>query len=185
MDTPDELAIEEHEEARDTPTNEDYIDLINYDICLPLEHSYLGGLRTLQSGRTIFSEGAKLKLPLVYLNGIILVPGHEIPFTFRHQSLVDFFRRVIAHESKTFGVGYDTNYGTTAEIRSYSFKGNEVSIRAEGRQRFVIKSKLLEMYEIYNAHVRCVSFFTFSTHFSHYVSSSSSSLRLSFYPKLT
>ena len=137
----------------DSANPNEYIDLESYDIGRPLEHSYLGGLNTLQGGRMIFSEGTKLKLPLVYLNGIILVPGQEIPFTFHHQSLVDFFRRVINNESKTFGIGYDSKYGTTAEIRSYHFEGDEVTIRAEGRQRFVITNKLLEMYEIYNAYV--------------------------------
>lgn len=153
------------------PTNqnendENEIDLFNYDINLPLEHGYLGQLDHLQNGRIIYPDGTKLtRLPLVYLSGIILVPGQDIPFTFRHQALRDFFQRVVDSESKTFGIGYDTAYGTTAEIRNYSIVDGVANIFAEGRQRFRITSKTQQVFEIYNANV---SLFFVLVVFNHY-----------------
>ncbi|KAH9408969.1 hypothetical protein TYRP_011242 [Tyrophagus putrescentiae] len=141
--------------ARDAANREsiaEEIDLFNYDINLPLEHGYLGRLDHLHNGRIIFPDGAKLSLPLVYLSGVILVPGQEIPFTFRHRALRHFFERVVESETKTFGIGYD-KFGTTAEVRNFSFVDGVANIFAEGRQRFRVTAKTQEQFEIFKATV--------------------------------
>ncbi|KAI2811423.1 hypothetical protein BLOT_002599 [Blomia tropicalis] len=133
----DDLVVVQQEEDNDDDATD--IELVNYNIDLPLEHSYLGELENIQSGRKIFSDGEKVRIPMFFSNGIILIPGQEIPFTFRNESLISFFRNVINNHSKTFGVSFspNSNSGTTAEIRSYSYTEDGIlSIRAEGRQRF-------------------------------------------------
>ena len=141
---------ENMDEVVDADEDDTIIDLITYDIGLPLEHRYLSGL-SIVDGRKIYAPGTKIRLPLIFMDGIILIPGQEVPFTFRHQDSVQFFRRIISGESQTFGMGYDRHFGTSAEIRSYSLQDDMVTIKAEGRQRFKIVSKKREFFETYNA----------------------------------
>ncbi|UXI23352.1 eukaryotic translation initiation factor 6 [Sarcoptes scabiei] len=115
---------------------------LNYDISLPIKHSYLGNLENIESARHLFNPRSLVRLKILYLNGIFLFPGQEIPLTFRVANMIACMENVIKSPSRTLGikVGHrDDSYGTTAEIRSYSYKEHGIlSVVVEGRQRFQI-----------------------------------------------
>ena len=116
----------------------------NYDISLPVEHSYLGGLDSVDSARCLFTPGSIVALKTLYLNGMYLIPGQEIPLTFSNRITLQFITAIIEHDdSRTFGIRigrFEDRFGTTAEIRSYSFKDDRssITIKVQGRQRFII-----------------------------------------------
>ena len=116
----------------------------NYDISLPVEHSYLGGLDSVDTARRLFTPGTIVSLKTLYLNGMYLIPGQEIPLTFSNRITLQFITTIIEHDdSRTFGIRigrFEDRFGTTAEIRSYSFKDDRssITIKVQGRQRFTI-----------------------------------------------
>ncbi|KAH9413460.1 hypothetical protein DERP_007936 [Dermatophagoides pteronyssinus] len=94
--------------------------------------------------RRLFTPGTIVSLKTLYLNGMYLIPGQEIPLTFSNRITLQFITTIIEHDdSRTFGIRigrFEDRFGTTAEIRSYSFKDDRssITIKVQGRQRFTI-----------------------------------------------
>lgn len=116
-----------------------------YDISLPIEHRYLGGLNNITGERFhIYKPGSIVQLKTIYLNGLFLFPGQEIPLTFNDRGKINLLLSVIRNNSnRTFGlliglISY--RIGTTAEIQSFNINedNSEIKIKITGRQRFVI-----------------------------------------------
>ncbi|XP_057312965.1 protein cereblon-like [Hydractinia symbiolongicarpus] len=135
----------------------------NFDPSLPTSHSYMGADMEELHGRTVHADGEIVLLPLFFLPGVVLVPGQTLPLNLFHPQPISMMKRVIAAD-KTFGLmiarsqSFSRNddertsfasVGVTCEI--YSVKESEeygvgqLSIKAEGRQRFKILSKEMQM----------------------------------------
>jgi len=127
---------------------------LEYDVCLPAQHSYLGNNLRELSGRVLLDDESLVTIPLLSLPGVVLIPGQILPLQLEHPTLISMMLNVIDKE-RTFGIlPANQKIGTTVEIRSYS-RGNRdddedddsiLRIKAEGRQRF----KLIESWRQIN-----------------------------------
>lgn len=127
---------------------------VSYDTSLPAQHSYLGTDLVDVQGRVVLDDDYLVTMPLLSLPGLILVPGQTLPLQLQHPALVGMMRKIISGD-KVFGLTSSlaqpsnlSEYGTTAEIRSFSNiadPNNEddglpfLRIKAEGSQRFVVR----------------------------------------------
>ncbi len=119
---------------------------IEYDTSLPSQHNYLGEDLNELSGRVVLDETSFVTMPLLTLQGIVLVPGQVLPLQLQHPSIVSMMKKIIEGQ-RTLGIttNYDSSVGTTAEIRSYSEDNDDIEqglslirVKAEGRQRFSV-----------------------------------------------
>ena len=119
---------------------------VSYDTTLPARHTYLGTDLEVLPGRVIQDENSCITIPLLSIEGVILVPGQLLPMQLQHPSFVSMMAKIVGTD-RTFGLTPNTStsgIGTTAEITSFSIENEEeglpfVRIKAEGRQVFIIK----------------------------------------------
>lgn len=131
----------ENNQENDQEDNSQANEQTFYDISLPIEHSYLGSMDSIQSQRPLFAPGSIVQLKTLYLDGIFLFPGQKIPLSFLHRVNIEFIKKIIASESKIFGLRIGPVrdcFGTTAEILNFQEKDEIVTIKVQGRQRFKI-----------------------------------------------
>ncbi|XP_023248163.1 protein cereblon [Copidosoma floridanum] len=117
----------------------------DFDLSLPVSHSYLGTNLEELRGRTILDEGIYLNLPLLIKDSMILFPGQTLPLAVFNINIITMLEKCI-QDNRTFGVlcyheNKIENIGTTAEIYEFSHgssPGEGLRIKAKGRQRFKI-----------------------------------------------
>uniref|UniRef100_A0A6G1S8B5 Protein cereblon n=1 Tax=Aceria tosichella TaxID=561515 RepID=A0A6G1S8B5_9ACAR len=138
--------------ADDSDTNEELdedLETVDYDITLPVSHRYLGEDLQESGGTQIFAEDSLVKLPLFNFKHIVLLPGQTLPITTAalsariHRSLKVYITKGIS----IIGLMSDprtNSVGTTAEIRNYSEREDQVQLILEGRQRFKLISQPFE-----------------------------------------
>jgi len=116
---------------------------ISYDKSLPIQHSYLGSNLTELTGRIVLDDDSVTTISLLSLPGVILVPGQVLPMQIQHPSLIAMIKKII-ESNRTFGLtcsssANESRLGTTAEIRSFSLEDDNLRMKAEGRQVFLIQ----------------------------------------------
>ncbi|KAG0578077.1 hypothetical protein M758_5G197300 [Ceratodon purpureus] len=131
---------------------------LNFDTNLASMHTYLGGLGEVEDiGNERFNGagGAVLRLPMFYLEGIVLFPGQKLPLRVLQQR----FKAAVCHAMdpvandaiQTLGVIHVrvsrsgrihvANYGTTAKIcKAKEQRDGSVNVMTKGVQRFRILS---------------------------------------------
>lgn len=156
-DTDDEGEFHEDDDEEDDDDEESQgitdID-VSYDASLPAQHAYLGTDLEELCGRTVLEDDTAINLPLLTLQGVILIPGQTLPLQLFLPANVSMMHHIIRHDH-TFGllnarysgphsVPVLANVGTTAEIRFYKEEVDDrtamstLRIKAEGRQRFQV-----------------------------------------------
>jgi ATP-dependent Lon protease len=118
------------------------------------------------SGRTVLDAENDIELPLLPMQGVVLMPGETLPLHIFMPQFVSMMKRCL-DGNKTFGVctiksdssGEEySNVGTTAEI--FSVKEDTtggihtMTVKATGRQRFQILSKKRQSDRVVVATVR-------------------------------
>jgi hypothetical protein len=68
---------------------------IEYDTSLPSQHNYLGEDLNELSGRVVLDETSFVTMPLLTLQGIVLVPGQVLPLQLQHPSIVSMMRKML------------------------------------------------------------------------------------------
>lgn len=131
---------------------------LNFDTNLASMHTYLGGLGEVEdvgNDRSNDTCGKVLKLPMFYLEGIVLFPGQKLPLRVLQQR----FKAAVCHAMdpvandaiQTLGVIHVrvsrsgrihvANYGTTAKIcKAKEQRDGSVNVMTKGVQRFRILS---------------------------------------------
>lgn len=138
--------------AEDSDTNDEMdgdLDVVDYDISLPVAHQYLGDNMQESEGIQIFAEDSLVRLPLFNFRHIVMLPGQTLPITTAalgpriYRSLLMSIDRNIS----IIGLMSDPRanpVGTTAEIRNYSRQEDQIRLILEGRQRFKLISPPFE-----------------------------------------
>lgn len=125
------------DESDDSDSNEE----VNYDIQLPVNHSYLGDNFEEPMGlRQVLVEGSQVQLPLFNLE-LLLFPGQTMPITSSNLSfhVKTYLKDCLKQGLRLIGIIYrprDYSIGTTAEIRNFSIEDGELKLILEGGQRF-------------------------------------------------
>jgi len=133
---------------------------ISYNRELPATHSYLGNQFEELTGRVVLEEETYVTIPLLCLPSVILIPGQLLPLQFQGSYFLSTIKDII-DKDKIFGlvpnnqnVNHKNVYnnvkldriGTIVEVRSYSTEANGsiVKLKAEGKERFLVKETWTE-----------------------------------------
>lgn len=142
---------EDQSSSDDSNEDDDGADNVaaNYDTTLPASHRYLGDNLEESRGRRILVDDSITNLPLFNLRHIVLLPGQVLPITTANLNprIHMLLKACITNESSLIGLMSEPRenlIGTTAEIRNYSNREDEVRIIMEGRQRFKLISPPFE-----------------------------------------
>lgn len=149
-DSEDESDIDDYEDlgfmapnveiSSDDSEGSNQEDLVNYDIMLPVNHSYLGDNLEESQGRQVLEENSEIDLLLFNLE-TVLFPGQSLPITTLNLNprIGTTLKQCINRGSKIIGIIYEpqvNSIGTIAEIRNFFIGNDELKLILEGSQRF-------------------------------------------------
>ncbi|KAL1204432.1 hypothetical protein V5N11_034686 [Cardamine amara subsp. amara] len=169
----EELQVEEVDDLQDSDDDEDHnddLDSFRYNSHAPVSgnigddelmfnpalaslHTYLGEVEDTQNRIAFVDGGTVLKIPLFYLEGVVLFPEATLPLRIIQSSFLAAVERALnqANAPSTIGVirvyreGAQFKYasvGTTAEIRQYRRLGDgSFNVITRGQQRFRLKRR--------------------------------------------
>ncbi|CAH2060857.1 unnamed protein product [Thlaspi arvense] len=165
----EELQVEEVEDFRESDEDDDLaafrstshthlsedldVDELIFNPTLAPLHTYLGEVEDTQNRIAFVDGGTILKLPLFYLEGVVLFPEATLPLRIIQSSFLAAIERALnqANAPCTIGVirvyreGAQFKYasvGTTAEIRQYRRLGDgSFNVITRGQQRFRLKRR--------------------------------------------
>ncbi|KAJ0248210.1 Protein cereblon [Hirschfeldia incana] len=116
-------------------------------------HTYLGEVEETPNRTAFVDGGTVLKIPLFYLEGVVLFPESTLPLRIVQSSFLAAIERALnqTHAPSTIGVirvyreGHQFKYasvGTTAEIRQYRrLSDGSFNVITRGQQRFLLKRR--------------------------------------------
>ncbi|KAF8046539.1 hypothetical protein N665_3635s0003 [Sinapis alba] len=116
-------------------------------------HTYLGEVEDTQNRTAFLDGGTVLKIPLFYLEGVVLFPESTLPLRIIQSSFLAAIERALNQPNapSTIGVirvyreGNQFKYatvGTTAEIRQYRrLSDGSFNVITRGQQRFLLKRR--------------------------------------------
>lgn len=115
---------------------------VNYDIMLPVNHSYLGDNLEESQGRQVLEENSEVDLLLFNIE-TVLFPGQVLPITTSglNPRIGSTLNQCVTTGSKIIGIIYApqvNSIGTVAEIRNFSIGNGELKLIIEGSQRFML-----------------------------------------------
>jgi cereblon len=128
-------------------------DELMFNPALASLHMYLGEVEDTQNRVSFVDGGTVLKIPLFYLEGVVLFPEATLPLRIIQPSFLAAVERALnqANAPSTIGVirvyreGAQFKYasvGTTAEIRQYRRLGDgSFNVITRGQQRFRLKHR--------------------------------------------
>ncbi|CAA7032824.1 unnamed protein product [Microthlaspi erraticum] len=166
----EELQVEEVEDQTDSDEDDDGLaafhstshapvsdnhgaDELIFNPAVASLHTYLGEVEDTQNRLDFVDGGTVLKLPLFYLEGVVLFPEATLPLRIFQSSFLAAVERALnqANAPSTIGVirvyreGAQFKYasvGTTAEIRQYRRLGDgSFNVITRGQQRFRLKRR--------------------------------------------
>ncbi|KFK32551.1 hypothetical protein AALP_AA6G257500 [Arabis alpina] len=168
----EELQVEEVEEFRDSDEDGDDdhqnhlspfrnaplsdnlgADELIFNPALASLHTYLGEVEDTQNRIAFVDGGTVLKLPLFYLEGVVLFPEATLPLRIIQSSFLAAVERALNQATAPCTIGVIRVYregaqykyasvGTTAEIRQYRRLGDgSFNVITRGQQRFHLKRR--------------------------------------------
>ncbi|KAF8102823.1 hypothetical protein N665_0193s0006 [Sinapis alba] len=129
-------------------------------------HTYLGEVEDTQNRIASVDGGTVLKLPLFYLEGVVLFPESTLPLRIIQSSFLAAVERALNQTNApcTIGVirvyreGHQFKYasvGTTAEIRQYRrLSDGSFNVITRGQQRFRLKRRWTDVEGFVRIHSR-------------------------------
>ncbi|XP_028802225.1 protein cereblon [Neltuma alba] len=159
----EELQVEEVDDLRDS-SDEDAngrtdrarpasSDDFTFDTCITSLHTYLGEVEDTHHRTAFLDGGARLSLPLFYLEGVVLFPGATLPLRVIQPNFVAAVERALSQVDVPYTIGVIrvhrdaenrrtklARIGTTAEIRQYRrLEDGSLNVVTRGQQRFQLK----------------------------------------------
>ncbi|XP_055812003.1 uncharacterized protein LOC129881910 [Solanum dulcamara] len=162
----EELQVEEvDEESSDDETNyrssggASASGEFTYNTSLAALHSYLGDVEDTHNRLAFLDGGAVLKVPLFYLEGVVLFPEATLPLRVIQRNFIASVERALRQVDAPYTIGVirvykDTNNGriklattgTTAEIRQYRhLEDGSVNVVTRGQQRFRLRRRWVDV----------------------------------------
>ncbi|XP_027079727.1 uncharacterized protein [Coffea arabica] len=125
-----------------------------YDTSLVALHSYLGDVEDTHNRLAFLDGGAVLKLPMFYLEGVVLFPEATLPLRVVQPHFIAAVEQAMTQVEAPYTIGVVRLYrdspdyqrprfaiiGTTAEIRQYRrLEDGSVNVLTRGQQRFRLR----------------------------------------------
>ncbi|KAG2298743.1 hypothetical protein Bca4012_010234 [Brassica carinata] len=116
-------------------------------------HTYLGEVEDTQNRTAFLDGGTVLKIPLFYLEGVVLFPESTLPLRIIQSSFLAAIERALNQINAPCTIGVIRVYregnqfkyasvGTTAEIRQYRrLSDGSFNVITRGKQRFLLKRR--------------------------------------------
>ncbi|KAM1224497.1 hypothetical protein COP2_044553 [Malus domestica] len=158
----EELQVEEVDEDdssgddRDATGGRGPSDDYAFDTFLASLHTYLGEVEDTHHRVAFLDGGAVLKLPIFYLEGVVLFPEATLPLRVIQPSFVLSIERAlnqidapctigVIHVFRDNGRIRFANVGTTAEIRQYRrLEDGSLNVVTRGQQRFRLRHRWID-----------------------------------------
>ncbi|KAM1507449.1 hypothetical protein TB2_016521 [Malus domestica] len=136
-------------------TSDDYA----FDTCLASLHTYLGEVEDTHHRVAFLDGGAVLKLPIFYLEGVVLFPEATLPLRVIQPNFVLSIERALTQVDAPYTIGVIrvfrdpdngrirfANVGTTAEIRQYRrLEDGSLNVVTRGQQRFRLRRRWIDV----------------------------------------
>ncbi|KAJ3704040.1 hypothetical protein LUZ61_007745 [Rhynchospora tenuis] len=131
---------------------------ITFNTSLASMHSYLGEVDDTHSRLTVLEGGTIMKLPMFYLEGVVLFPGATLPLRVIQYRFICSLEKALSNTEAPCTVGVvrfyqnsdDTRYnfgavGTTAEIKQYRrLEDGSINVVTRGQQRFRLRRRFID-----------------------------------------
>ncbi|XP_024016086.1 uncharacterized protein LOC18025753 isoform X2 [Eutrema salsugineum] len=165
----EELQVEEIDDFRDSDEEDDLAsfrvnshmtlsgnlgaDELTFNPALASLHTYLGEVEDTQNRIAFVDGGTVLKIPLFYLEGVVLFPEATLPLRIVQHSFLAAVERALNQDNAPCTIGVIRVYregaqfkyasvGTTADIRQYRRLGDgSFNVITRGQQRFRLKRR--------------------------------------------
>ncbi|XP_010526167.1 PREDICTED: uncharacterized protein LOC104803803 [Tarenaya hassleriana] len=167
----EELQVEEVEDDSDddgdnldgvrgvshAPSSDHGLDEVTFNPALASLHTYLGEVEDTHSRVAFMGGGTILKLPLFYLEGVVLFPEATLPLRIIQSSFLAAVERALSQDDAPFKIGVVRVYregrqfkyatvGTTAEIRQYRrLEDGSFNVITRGQHRFLLRRSWMDV----------------------------------------